>query len=236
MHVHQYLQMHIPSGIVADVRLAVRSNKTTPEVCEMSHGHPRTTLLQEGWRGGQEPSAAGPPALRMSATLVPAATWVCRQVVSCQPDLGLSAKAAREFSERMLRGWGLPVLADDVAVIVSELVSNALRHGVGGQNGAAYDCIELILWRRPGQIICAVTDPGTGTPVLADPDLLDEAGRGLHVVEALSATWGWTRLGGCRKAVWAAVGVPGAEPGPADADPAEAGRSRAAWDWRSRSA
>jgi anti-sigma regulatory factor (Ser/Thr protein kinase) len=217
-------------------RLAVRLNKTTPEVREMCHGHPRTTLLQEGWRGGQEPSSAGPPALRMSATVAPAASWVCRQVVSCQPDLGLSARAAREFSARIMRGWGLPVLADDVAVIVSELVSNALRHGVRGRNGAAYDRIELILWRRPGQIICAVTDPGTGTPVLAHPDLLDEAGRGLHVVEALSATWGWTRLGGCRKAVWAAVGVPGAEPGPAGAGQAEAGHSRAAWECRSRPA
>ena len=149
--------------------------------------------------------------------MLPAPNWVRRQVVSCQPDLGLAAKAAREFSAQTLRGWGLPVLADDAAVIVSELVSNAIRHGVGGRNssGAAYDRIELILWRRSGQIICAVTDPGTGTPALANPDPLAEQGRGLHVVEALAATWGWTRLGDCRKAVWAALPAPGcrARPG-----------------------
>jgi hypothetical protein len=40
-----------------------------------------------------------------------------------------------------------------------------------------------------------------------------EAGRGLHVVQALSATWGWARLSGSRKAVWAAMGVPGADAG-----------------------
>jgi anti-sigma regulatory factor (Ser/Thr protein kinase) len=213
-------------------RLAVRSIKTSPEVCDMSHGHPRTTALHKGRRNGHEPSAVAPRELLMAASLLPARSWVCRQVVSCQPDLALAAKAARDFSGRILDGWGLPVLADDAAVIVSELVSNALRHGAEGRNGPAYDCIELILWRRPGQIICAVTDPGTGTPVLAHPDPLAEAGRGLHVVQALAATWGWTRLGGRKKAVWAALPVPGA----ADGHPARAGHSRAEWDCHSRSA
>jgi anti-sigma regulatory factor (Ser/Thr protein kinase) len=196
----------------------------------MPHGHPRT-VLQEGWHGGPEPSSAPPDESLMSASLLPARSWVCRQVVSCQPDLGLAAKAAREFSARVLRGWGLPVLADDAAVIVSELVSNAIRHGVGGGDRSAYDYVELVLWRRSGQIICAVTDAGTGTPVRADPDPLAEQGRGLHVVEALSATWGWTRLDGSRKAVWAALPVPGAEPGRAEAD-----RNHSAWEWRRRSA
>jgi anti-sigma regulatory factor (Ser/Thr protein kinase) len=199
----------------------------------MPHGHPRT-VLQEGRHGAQsqqqQPSSAGPE-LPISASLLPAPSWVRRKVVSCQPDLGLAAKAAREFSERTLRGWGVPALADDAAVIVSELVSNAIRHGVGGPNGNAYDRIELILWRRPGQIICAVTDPGTGTPAPASPGPLAEQGRGLHVVEALSATWGWTRLGDHRKAVWAAIPSPEAEPGRADA-----GHRHAAWEWRSRPA
>jgi anti-sigma regulatory factor (Ser/Thr protein kinase) len=170
----------------------------------------------------------------MSASVLPAPSWVRREVVSRQPDLGLAAKAAREFSERTLRGWGLPGLADDAAVIVSELVSNAIRHGAGGPNGNGldYDRIELILWRRSGQIICAVTDPGTGAPAMADPGPLAEQGRGLHVVEALSATWGWTRLGDHRKAVWAAVPAPEPEPGRA----AEAGHRHAAWEWRSPSA
>jgi anti-sigma regulatory factor (Ser/Thr protein kinase) len=206
----------------------------------MSHGHPRT-VLQEGWHSGQEPPSAGQPHLLTSASVLPAPNWVRRQVVSCQPDLGLAAKAARDYSERVLRGWGLQPLADDAAVIVSELVSNAIRHGVNGRNGSACDCIELILWRRPGQIICAVTDPGVGAPAMANPDPLAEQGRGLHVVEALSVTWGWTRLGGPGKAVWAALAVPGAEgagrTGRAEPGTAEADHNHAAWqEWRSRSA
>lgn len=197
----------------------------------MSHGYPRTAL-QEGWHGAQQPSSAGLPESLSSASLLPAPNWVRRKVVSCQPDLGLAAKAAREFSAQTLRGWGLVVLADDVAVIVSELVSNAIRHGAGGPNssGSAYERIELILWRRSGQIICAVTDPGAGAPALANPDPLAEQGRGLHVVEALCATWGWARLGDCRKAVWAAIPAPGAEPGRAEAG------HHAARERRSRSA
>jgi anti-sigma regulatory factor (Ser/Thr protein kinase) len=207
----------------------------------MSHGHPRlpilgsprgpmlgppqapmlghSPILNESWRGGQEPPWAGLPELLSPGTgpsgaLVPTARWVCRQVHSGQLETGLAARAAREFTGQILRGWGLPVLADDAAVIVSELVTNALMHGGSAVNGAAHEDVELILWHRSGQVVCAVTDPGAGAPVLVQPDPLGEAGRGLHMVQALSATWGWTRLGASRKAVWAAMGVPAADVGP----------------------
>jgi anti-sigma regulatory factor (Ser/Thr protein kinase) len=198
----------------------------------MSHGYPRAPILGHlrapilghprapipGWRGGQEPPSAGLPELLSSGTgppaaLLPAARWVCRQIVSGQLETGLAARAAREFTGQILQGWGLLVLAEDAAVIVSELVTNALSHGSCAVNGAAREDVELILWRRSGQVVCAVTDPGIGTPVLVQPDPFGEAGRGLQVVQALSATWGWIRLGGSRKAVWAAMGVPGADAG-----------------------
>jgi anti-sigma regulatory factor (Ser/Thr protein kinase) len=180
-----------------------------------SLGDPRGPSLKQGWRGGQEPPWAGllkllPPGTRPTDALLPAARWVSRQIVPGQPGMGLAARAAREFTGQILRGWDLLILVDDAAVIVSELVTNALRHGGGAVNGAAHEDVELILWRRSGQVVCAVTDPGTGTPVLVRPDPFGEAGRGLHVVQALSATWGWARLDGSRKAVWATMGVPGA--------------------------
>jgi two-component sensor histidine kinase len=106
-----------------------------------------------------------------------------------------------------------PAPADDAAVIMSELVTNALMHRRSAVNGAAHEDVELILWRHSGQVVCAVTDPGTGAPVLVQPDPFGEAGRGLHMIQALSATWGWTRLGDSRKAVWAAMGVPGTDVG-----------------------
>jgi anti-sigma regulatory factor (Ser/Thr protein kinase) len=172
----------------------------------MSHGHPRAPVLTGSRPGGHEPSS---PGLLLPGALVPAARWVCRRIVSCPVDTGLASKAAREFTAQVLHGWGLLALAEDAAVIVSELVTNAVRHG--GRSAAVPDPVELILWRQSGQVVCAVTDPGADPPVLTQPDPFAEAGRGLHVVEALSATWGWTRLSGRRKAVWAALPLPGAE-------------------------
>jgi anti-sigma regulatory factor (Ser/Thr protein kinase) len=180
----------------------------------MSHGQPRVPVLQGGWCGGHEPPPIRPPQL-LSSALLPAARWVSRQTASCQLDPGSASRTAREFTGQTLRGWGLLALADDVMVIVSELVSNALRHGRDGVGAAVHDRVELILWRRSGEVVCAVTDPGAQVPVMAEPDPLAEAGRGLHVVEALSATWGWTRLSDRRKAVWAALAMPQPETGQA---------------------
>jgi anti-sigma regulatory factor (Ser/Thr protein kinase) len=181
----------------------------------MSQGQPRVPVLQGNWRGGQESSPARPPELRPSGAVLPVARWVCRQIVSCQPDASPASRAAREFAGQILRGWGLRTLVEDGATVVSELVSNALRHGVRGASGPAHDCVELILWRRSGEVVCAVTDPGAEAPVLLQPDPLAEAGRGLQVVEALSATWGWTRLSGRRKVVWAVLAIPGGDAGQA---------------------
>jgi anti-sigma regulatory factor (Ser/Thr protein kinase) len=181
-------------------------------------GHRHAPSLRESWREGQEPAWAGLPewllpGMGPSGALLPTARWVCRQMDAGQLEMGLAARAAREFTGQILWGWDLLVLADDAAVIVSELVTNALMHGGSAVNGAAREDVELILWRRSAQVVCAVTDPGTGAPVLVPPDPFGEAGRGLHMVQALSATWGWTRLGDSRKAVWAAMGVPGADAG-----------------------
>jgi len=189
----------------------------------MLHGQQRTPVRTRDRRDDQEPLTVGPPeqlppatllhgALRPGA-LLPAARWVCRQIGSSPRDAGLACRSAREFTGQTLRGWGLPVLAEDAAVIVSELVTNALLHGCA--RGAAADQVELLVWRRAGQMVCAVTDPGPQPPVLVSAAPLAEAGRGLQVVQALSVTWGWTRLGGRRKVVWAALRLPGAEAGSA---------------------
>ncbi len=197
----------------------------------MSHGQQSAPVQIRERRYDQDPSPVGVPEQLLPGALLhggllpgallPAARWVCRQIASSPRDAGLACRGAREFTGQTLRGWGLLVLAEDAAVIVSELVTNALLHGCG-LSAATADQVELILWRQAGQMVCAVTDPGPEPPVLVLPDPLAEAGRGLQVVQALSATWGWTRLGGCRKAVWAALRAP-------DAEGAGEWRGRSAW-------
>jgi hypothetical protein len=123
---------------------------------------------------------------------------------------------ARDFTEQTLDAWALRGLAEDALVIVSELVTNALRHGLRLSHPAGLDAlpglpapppgpIELILLWPAGPLFCVVTDPGADPPVLAEPDPDAEAGRGLQVVHALASDWGWGMLSPSRKAVWASL-------------------------------
>jgi Histidine kinase-like ATPase domain len=118
-----------------------------------------------------------------------------------------SIKAARDFTTQTLLEWGLCWLTQDATLVVSELVTNALRHGArDGDGGAGPDRPELILWGRPGYLVCVVIDSSASAPVRIPAGLAREDGRGLLVVQALASRWGWTMLGVHRKAVWAVLG------------------------------
>jgi anti-sigma regulatory factor (Ser/Thr protein kinase) len=129
----------------------------------------------------------------------------------------VSPGLARDFIHQTLQSWRLRGLAEDASVIVSELVTNALRHGLGqAQDGQTQDGqasgapqqarpIELMLLWPAGPLYCVVTDPSASPPVPGEPDLDAEAGRGLHVVAALATEWGWGMLDPSRKAVWASL-------------------------------
>lgn len=142
---------------------------------------------------------------------------------------------ARHFAARTLAGWGLAALADDLSVVVSELLGNAVRHGLPGTAagepaGAEGRPIWLGLLRQGATVLCAVCDPGTGVPAVREPDVLAETGRGLRVVDSLSDSWGWTAPDRAGKAVWACLSLPGR---PA-ADPCPAGAARDEPDGRLR--
>jgi hypothetical protein len=213
MHVHQNLQMHIARGILAKVPDTCPPAQHQPEVCDMSQGRHPTPVRTGSGPCVQEPPHASLPEVAWLEAAQPPALGAC-QIASCPLDPGSTASgAARDFTQQILGSWGLLVLAEDAAVIVSELVTNALCHGVSdtdgpARDGPAHDRVELILLRRAGEMVCAVTDPGAGHPVLGTQDPAAEAGRGLRVIEALAATWGWTRLDAHKKAVWATLNVP----------------------------
>jgi anti-sigma regulatory factor (Ser/Thr protein kinase) len=116
-------------------------------------------------------------------------------------------RTARDFTVATLRTWGLPALCDDAEIIVSELVTNAIRHG-RPLDGPAEPPVRLTLARHDGLLVCIVADARAGEPAMRESDDACENGRGLHVVEALSRVWGWTPLPGVGKAVWAALTIP----------------------------
>jgi anti-sigma regulatory factor (Ser/Thr protein kinase) len=121
---------------------------------------------------------------------------------------GASSKVAREFTTTTLRSWDLPELIDDAVVIVSELVTNAVRHGLPAYAAASGDRpIRLTLVRQGRFVVFVVSDPSDQDPQVRAADDVCENGRGLHVIEALSRVWGWTPLPGTGKAVWAALAI-----------------------------
>jgi len=124
-------------------------------------------------------------------------------LLTADPD---SVKAARDFTAETLRGWQLGDLVDEGVMIASELVTNAVRHGVC-VGGPGTGKVGLTWQRHVSRVICVVTDGSSMPPVLAAPDTGAESGRGLHVVNALAAAWGWTMVGSGEKAVWAALSL-----------------------------
>jgi hypothetical protein len=115
-----------------------------------------------------------------------------------------SVKAAREFAGARLRAWGLAAMSEDVGLVVSELVTNALRYASLPPADVAWETpFQLSLLRTGLQLTCAVADPSDEVPVLRKPDFVAQTGRGLHLVEAFSDSWNWMALGDRGKIVWA---------------------------------
>jgi anti-sigma regulatory factor (Ser/Thr protein kinase) len=116
-----------------------------------------------------------------------------------------SPRIARDFTRTTLTEWKLCQILEDATVVVSELVTNALRHGLQYSLDSVEALpIQLVLFRHDRRLMAVVTDPGDEVPARADTGYFAESGRGLHVVEAISHTWGWARLASGGKAVWAA--------------------------------
>lgn len=111
-------------------------------------------------------------------------------------------RAARAFCTAQLRAeltgglssYAMDELAGDAAMVVSELVTNAIRAGAS--------TIRLDVGRIGRLFRITVIDDANGMPSLSEPDPSAVAGRGLRIVDSLSARWGVEPSDG-RKRVWA---------------------------------
>jgi len=109
-----------------------------------------------------------------------------------------SARRARGLVRRPLRRWGLSELQPVVELLVSELVTNAVRYAQGK--------VGLRLIMEDG-LVCEVLDDSAALPRLRHADADDERGRGLQVVSQLAQRWGARRsLTG--KVVWCELPLP----------------------------
>ncbi|GLY74420.1 hypothetical protein Airi01_026870 [Actinoallomurus iriomotensis] len=106
--------------------------------------------------------------------------------------LPVRVRHSRELVREALATWGLTELADTVELLVSELVTNAVRHGAGDIG------LRLI---RTDSLLCEVRDDGHELPALRRADVTAENGRGLQLVTALAERWGTQRTP-TGKVVW----------------------------------
>ncbi|MEU5519413.1 SpoIIE family protein phosphatase [Streptomyces sp. NPDC093250] len=121
-----------------------------------------------------------------------------------------SVGRAREYARAQLMDWDMEPLVDTTELLVSELVTNALRYGEGEIR------LRLLLDRT---LVCEVWDAGLVQPRRRRARDTDEGGRGLQLVGLLSAAWG-SRRTPRGKTVWFELPLPGTDT--TLTDPAEA--------------
>ena len=170
---------------------------------------PTRTRLHPAARQSLDQSAQPESPVRLPRMMrMPADWWDSPSAVGCPLSKGpQSARTARRLTRNTLREWGLPDLAEDAEAIVGEFVANAVTHAaaIPAQRKQQPEALGLRLLRRTGEVICAVLDSSDQMPVLKAPASVEEAGRGLQMVDALSDVWGWSPVAGRGKAVWAVL-------------------------------
>lgn len=160
-----------------------------------------------GAAGVSEGGVPGTGASAGGATVSPGAAQVRRLTFDGESGV---VPLARDFARQALYAWGwLPAAtadrraaAEDVLLVVSELVTNACLHAEGPD--------EMFLTCDNKVIRIEVSDRGTGQPAPRTPHRAGRpGGHGMFIVQRLCLDWGVVRAPGVAgKKVWAELGAP----------------------------
>jgi two-component sensor histidine kinase len=97
-----------------------------------------------------------------------------------------AAAQARRHICAIIDSWDVPVDSDTAALLTSELVTNAIKHG-----SLDHDGIQLVVSWAYSQLRVEVHDRSKSGPVLVEAPWDAEAGRGLLLLASLCTSWGW---------------------------------------------
>ena len=127
-----------------------------------------------------------------------AAITALRREIHSYPELCFQEQRTSDLVAAKLTEWGLEELTFTTELVVSELVTNAIRYGA--------DPIQVrVLFDRT--LICEVFDSSNTSPHLRYAAMTDEGGRGLFLVAQLAERWG-TRYTPEGKVIWAEQSLP----------------------------
>ncbi len=117
-----------------------------------------------------------------------------------------AAAQARRFAREVSASWGLlPEVIDDVELLVSELVTNAVLH--------AHSAARLTIEHFDDRIRVTVADSSAAPPRLRDYGPEAATGRGVFLVDRLAHQWGVETDDDAGKRVWFEVAVENASEG-----------------------
>jgi anti-sigma regulatory factor (Ser/Thr protein kinase) len=125
-----------------------------------------------------------------------------RLIALALPGTPESLPIARRRVRAALGFHRLGEFTEDAEVITAELVANAVQHAC--EDGTKAIGVILTHAGTPAAVTVAVSDCSPQVPVRRDTPAGSEQGRGLQIIEALSAHWGW-RCGGGGKGVFAVL-------------------------------
>lgn len=140
-----------------------------------------------------------------------------RHVSFAIPAAAEYAGLARKMAEAVLHAWASPVDEFTTVLLLSEVFTNAILHGVASPNCGSSARIRVDLLETSTGLHVEVHDPDDGkrgSVVINHAAVQAESGRGLELVDELSAAWGckYTPAG---KFVYFDVDTAGDERGPA---------------------
>lgn len=152
---------------------------------------------------GLDPAYLGPvarpfphPLHRLDPTLADMQVWPLRSYLQLRA-VPASVPAARSHARKVVREWCLEVLADTVELIVSEMTTNAVRASAGitrppDETGQVPDAPQMRLWLTSDwhNVLVQVWDGDHRHPTRQCPSPDDESGRGMLLIESLSAQSG----------------------------------------------
>jgi anti-sigma regulatory factor (Ser/Thr protein kinase) len=148
----------------------------------------------------------------MTTTAVPvqSPTVECWPLASRMPVLCATLHAPR--SGRMhvrvqLAAWGLDAMQDVAETIASELITNAVQASTDDDGDPLLidnrlAGLQLSVFTDGTRLLIRVWDRAPGVPVRREPEIAEEGGRGLLLVDRISSEWGWEPVGP-GKVVWA---------------------------------